>query len=168
MIFLLDANILIDLGCVEGLDTLASLGIAEVLDMVLIDCEHPKQPSLVEDIRQIGVKEITVEQKGVKAAQKYRKGRLSLQDALNLHHAKTFGHTLLTNEQPLRSVCIEEEVPFHGMLWIVEQVHNLQLRSVAQLCNWLQILEQLNRWLPKTELEELRQKLGCSDQKSLH
>lgn len=40
MILLSDANVLIDLGYVDGLDVLCHLGQVEVLDVVLLECEH--------------------------------------------------------------------------------------------------------------------------------
>ncbi len=163
MIFLLDANVLMDLGYVDGLDVLSSLGTSEVLDVVLLECEHPKQPSLVSDIRESSIQEVITEQTWVKAAQIYRKGRLSLPDALNFSYAKTFSRILLTNEQPLRSLCTNETVQYYGMLWVIEQAYSGHLKSAAQLCDWLLTLEQLNRRLPQSELQQLRQKLGCTN-----
>lgn len=39
--FLVDANVLIDLGMVQGLDLLPRLDDSEVLDVVLLECKQP-------------------------------------------------------------------------------------------------------------------------------
>ena len=162
MTFLLDANVLIDLGYINGLDVLPSLGTSEVLDVVLLECEHPKQPNLIYDIQKAGVCEIPTEKKWASAARIYRTGRLSFQDALSFYYTKAFSRTLLTNEQPLRNRCFEEDVPVHGVLWVIEQAYVSKLKSASQLCDWLLALEMFNRRPPQAELSQLRQKLGCS------
>lgn len=159
MTFLVDANVLIDLGFVEGLDVLPALGTAQVLDVVLLECEEP--PNLADNIRQAGIQEVEARQEWVKTALPYKTGRLSLPDVLNFYYAKNVGCTLLTNEKPLRNLCQQEQVPFHGLLWIIEQAYQLKLRTADQLCTWLITLEQVGSRLPTAEIAQLRQDLGC-------
>ncbi|WP_071789086.1 hypothetical protein [Leptolyngbya sp. Heron Island J] len=55
MILLSDANVLIDLGHVQGLDVLCQIETVEVLDVVLEECDHPSQPDLVANILEAGL-----------------------------------------------------------------------------------------------------------------
>jgi hypothetical protein len=100
LILLSDANVLIDLGYVSGLWVLAQLGQVEVLDVVLEECKHPRQPTLVDDIYQAGIQVVTVPHEWPALARPYQTKALSFQDVLCLYYAKTFQRSLLTNENP--------------------------------------------------------------------
>lgn len=54
-------------------------------------------------------------------------------------------------------------MPFHGLLWIIEQAYHLNLRTAQELCVWLITLEQVGSRLPKPELARLQQTLGCQN-----
>jgi len=56
LILLSDANVLIDLGFVGGLPLLTQIAPTEVLDVVLLECEHERQPGLVQSILDCGIK----------------------------------------------------------------------------------------------------------------
>jgi len=161
LILLSDTNVLIDLGHVGGIKILGQLGAVEVLDVVLLECKHPSQPDLVKDIVDAGISQIQTDVAWVKAAARYRKGNLSVPDALNIFYAKTFGCTLLTNEKPMRLVCQQELIIVHGTLWIIEAAYQQCLVPNEELCQWLLILSKLDRRLPVLEIANLRQKLGC-------
>lgn len=161
MILLADANVLIDLGHVDGLNVLCHLGQVEVLDVVLQECEHPAQPSLVDTILEVGIQEIQTERAWVALAQIYRTGNLSLQDVLNLYYAKEFDRCLLTNEKLLREQCQQKDVAVHGTLWVIKESARKQLRLNVQLCNWLKVLPTLDRRLPSREINQLRKELNC-------
>lgn len=161
MILLSDANVLIDLGYVDGLDVLCHLGQVEVLDVVLQECDHPSQPDLVKTILQIGIQEIQTQRAWVSQAQMYRTGRLSLPDVLNLYYAKAFSRCLLTNEKLLREQCQQQDVTVHGTLWVIQESARRRLRTKAQLCDWLKVLPTLDRRLPSQQINRLRTELGC-------
>lgn len=161
MILLSDANVLIDLGYVDGLPVLTQLGTVEVLDVVFDECCHPRQPDLPEAISAAGIQKVTVIKEWTLLAQAYRTGPLSPQDALYLYYVKTYQRLLLTNEKPLRRSCQEQQVPVHGTLWVIQSVYERQLLDAANLCEWLSILKRHNRRLPKTEVSALQQLLGC-------
>lgn len=161
MILLSDANVLIDLGYVNGLDVLGHLGQVEVLDVVLQECDHPSQPDLVQDIRQTGIQEIQTQREWVTQAQDYRRGNLSLPDVLNLYYAKAFGRCLLTNEKLLRKQCQQENVAVHGTLWVIREGMKNKLRTNEQFCEWLKVLPTLDRRLPKHDINLLRKELDC-------
>ena len=159
MPFLIDANVLIDLGIVQGLSILPKLDASEVLDIVLLECEEPE--GLANQVIAVGIQEIESQIKWRQKAQSFKTSRLSSQDVLNFYYAKTFQRILLTNEKPLRSLCEREGVAFHGLLWVIEQAHQSQLESSDCLCNWLLTLEQIGSRFPQRELANLRQVLQC-------
>lgn len=159
MTFLVDANVLIDLGYVRGLDILPKLGTAEVLDVVLLECEAPE--GLAEQVVAVGIQEIESQIEWVQKARPFKTSRLSSQDVLNFYYAKTFQRILLTNEKPLRNLCQREGVALHGLLWVVEQAYKLNLESSDSLCSWLLALEQIGSRFPKKALLNLRQMLRC-------
>lgn len=162
MILLADANVLIDLGYVDALKILGQMGTVEVLDLILMECEHhPRQPDLMNTILQSGIQQIQTELNWASAACVYRRGDLSIQDALNLYYAKTSGRLLLTNEKLLHSICQQEQVLVRDTLWILKEACQRSLISREQLCQWLQVLAQLNQRLATGELKHLKQKLGC-------
>lgn len=161
MTFIADANVLIDLGFVDGLDILPALDTTEVLDIVLTECLEP--PDLTDNIQAANIKPVESETSWLNAAKPYQTGRLSIADVLTFHYAKTQGCTVLTNEKPLRKLCDREQVPFHGLLWIIEQAYHLNLRTAQELCVWLITLEQVGSRLPKPELATLQQTLGCQN-----
>lgn len=161
MILLSDANVLIDLGYVDGLSVLTQLGTVEVLDVVFDECRHPRQPDLPEAIAAAGIETVPVTQAWALSARAYQQGPLSFQDALCLYYAETYQRLLLTNEKPLRRFCQERQVPVHGTLWIIQSVYERQLLDAVLLCEWLSILNRHNRRLPKAEINTLKQRLGC-------
>jgi len=161
LILLSDANVLIDLGYVGGLQVLTQLAQVEVLDVVLEECKHPRQPALVDDICQAGIQVITVSQEWPALASPYQTRALSFQNRLCLYYAKTFQRLLLTNEKPLRQCCQQQQVLVHGTLWIVRSAYDQGLIPSASLCEWLTILSERNRLLPQKEIVALRHLLGC-------
>ena len=161
MILLSDANVLIDLGYVTGLQVLTQLGQVEVLDVVLEECKHSRQPTLVDDIYQAGIQVVTVQREWTALARPYQTRALSFQDGLCLYYAKTFQRSLLTNEKPLRQCCQQQQVVVHGTLWIVRSAYDQGLIPSASLCQWLTILSERNRRLPQKEVVALRQLLEC-------
>lgn len=161
MILLSDANVLIDLGYVDGLELLVQLAPTEVLDLVLDECEHESQPGLVKAVQTAGVTVVTTQTNWVAAATAYRAGELSLRDRLNLYYAKTFERVLLAGDLPLRQRCSTEGVEVHGSLWLVEQAFALGLVTAQELCRWLRVWPTLGRRLPPRELRRLERVMGC-------
>lgn len=161
MILLSDANVLIDLGYVDGLALLDQLAPTEVLDVVLLECEHERQPELVAAVRGSGVTVIPTQANWVSAARAYRSAELSGQDRLNLYYAKTYGRILLAGDKPLRDRCGIEGVEVHGSLWLVEQAFGQSLVSAGELCRWLEVWPPLGRRFPAAELRRLSKLLQC-------
>lgn len=161
MILLSDANVLIDLGYVDGLELLVQLAPTEVLDLVLDECEHPSQPGLVKAVEEAGVTVVATQTSWVVAATAYKAGALSVRDRLNLYYAKTYERVLLAGDLPLRERCSKEGIEVHGSLWLVEQAFELGLVTAKELCRWLKVWPTLGRRLPPRELWKLARLLGC-------
>lgn len=164
MILLSDAMVLIDLGYVDGLNTLTKIAPVEVLDVVLQECEHANQPNLIKAVKDAGIKEIFTPPELASTATKYSAvhNQLSLQDSLCLHYAKQNSRILLTNEKFLRTQCSEELVQVHGTIWIMEQAHQRKLKQSKELCGWLSVLSKRERRLPPLEIERLFKMFKCS------
>lgn len=161
MILLSDANVLIDLGHVQGLDILCQLETVEVLDVVLEECDHPSQPELTTKILKAGIQLIETKVEWLQAAKAYRQGNLSSPDLLNFYYAKTYKRLLLTNEKPLRTLCQQQNVAVHGTLWVIQEAYQRRLSTPATLCRWLETLSNLDRRLPKQVINQLKNTLGC-------
>ncbi|MEO0397189.1 MAG: hypothetical protein AAF243_14565 [Cyanobacteria bacterium P01_A01_bin.137] len=161
MILLSDANVLIDLGHVQGLDILCQLETVEVLDVVLEECDHPSQPDLVTKILDAGVQLIETKVEWLQGAQVYRQGNLSNPDLLNFYYARAHSRLLLTNEKPLRTLCQQQNVTVYGTLWVIQEAYQRKLSTPATLCQWLETLSNLDRRLPKQVIKQLKTTLGC-------
>ncbi len=94
MIVLVDANILIDLWFVDGLFVLPRLGRAEVLDVVLAECDDPRQPGLLDQVERLGSVVVKTEYSWWKEACRMKTASLSVQDSLNLYYAKVYNRVL--------------------------------------------------------------------------
>lgn len=158
LILLSDANILIDLGYVDGLSLLPKIAPVEVLDVVLSECDHPSQPSLVEDIRACGIREVATEVRWMSEAKRVK--GLSSQDALNLYYAARYGRVLLTGDNRLRKQSDMSGVEVHGSIWLAEQAYRRELVATQRLCYWLHEWSKRRR-LPDEGLGRLREILGC-------
>jgi hypothetical protein len=159
LILVSDANILIDLAAVQGLEFVLHLGTLEVLDVVLTEVKNdPRIP----DLNALGVRIVTVEPEWIPQALVLKHGGLSLTDALCLHRSSTHRHVLLSNDGPLRKACAKAGVEIHGSLWVVLELHRLNLCEPAMLCGWLHDWEtNLKARLPVAQLEQVRNTLGC-------
>lgn len=163
MILLSDANVLIDLGHVGGLSLLTQLGRTEVLATVLLECDHTRQPDLVEQIKAAGIVVIDPSRGLLESADAYVDiyEELSLQDRQCLVYARDEQRTLLTGDQFLRRAAHNEQVSCHGTIWLVEEAHRQNLVLPDELCRWLTEWPLQRRRLPRAELRRLNTLLGC-------
>ena len=169
MIVVSDANILMDLGVIGGLDLLTALGPTEVLSTILLECAHEKQPTLLDDVRRAGILTIDVEKPLLLAAAAYDNQILSLKDKQALLYARETARILLTGETSLRLAAEQEQVRAHDAAWLVEQAFHRQVVPAQDLCRWLNAWPLRQRRLPKKELNRLRLMLGCGTSgKSVH
>lgn len=162
MILVSDASVLIDIGYVDALPVLSAIAPVEALDVVLLECEDPRQPGLLDAIRDAGIQEVGVEAEWVAEAVALRKGDLSLADALGFYYAKQRGRTLLATDRPLRERCVSEGVEVHGTLWIAQQALAQSLVDPEDICEWLRVWDRVDSRLPNGEVRALKAQLGCA------
>jgi hypothetical protein len=156
-----DACVIMDHGYFRGLGWLCQLGRVEVLDVVLAECRHQKQPDLVEEARAAGLIEIVAADQYATAAASSPYRDLSPVDALLLYYSMGERRTLLTNEEPLRKACETEGVEFHGTIWLLRRYFELGIAQATQLCPALDVLVKEDRRVPLKLVNELRMLLGC-------
>lgn len=161
LLLIADACVIMDHGYIGGLQWLSQLGTVEVLDVVLAECLHARQPGLVDMVRAAGIIEVEAPDKYTLAAGKSTYRDLSPVDALLLYYAQGESRTLLTNERPLRDACTNENVEVHGTLWLVRQYFEQRLASQKELCAALDELVRQDRRTPVKFVTELRELLGC-------
>jgi hypothetical protein len=161
LILLADASILIDLEYVGAVELLAMLVPCEVLDLVLMECEHDLQPDLVSKVRACGIVVIEVKQDLVEEVQRQRRGELSFNDMLTVCYARREKRVVLAGDWPMRDRCDREGVEYRGTIWIVEEMHRRRLVTASELCRWLSVWPTVGRRLPSAEIERLRALLGC-------
>lgn len=159
MIVIADANVLIDLGLVNGLGVLTQLAQVEVLDVVFNECTAPAQ--LQDLIISVGIQKIEVTIDWLLSSRQYQQGELSSPDALCLYYAKTFERGLITNDKPLRKASQQQGIEIHGTLWIIRQAYEQKILSSNELCKWISTLVKLDRRMPAQEVGKLRDLMGC-------
>jgi hypothetical protein len=117
LIHLLDATTLLALNQVQ--ETYSLLGIAEVLDVVLEECNHPDHFDSAFFLQKTGLTTIETLTSWLQNAQAYRLFGLSSQDSLNLYYAKSAQRTLITTSCVLQGVCEREAIDMQPCsLWL--------------------------------------------------
>lgn len=161
MILLADANVLIDFAYVDALDRLPRIAPVEVLDVIIDECRHADQPTLVDDITGCGIVVVETDFEQERAARAFRTDPLSMQDAMNLQYAYTRGRILLAGDLPLRMRAEQIGVAVHGSIWVIDRAIEQGLAGANEICDWLERLPVIGRRLPQEELERIRITLGC-------
>jgi hypothetical protein len=122
VIVLLDTIALIELQQAYRHSAFIQLTSVEVLDVVISEFQHPNYTDFIKIINNFGFQTIQTESTWFNAARKYRDGTLSVQDALNLHYAKTFERILVTDEKPLQIKCQQEKISNQQISWLIKQL----------------------------------------------
>ncbi|ABQ28530.1 hypothetical protein Gura_4387 [Geotalea uraniireducens Rf4] len=162
LILLADTSILIDLEYVGGIEVLPQLAPCEVLDVVLVECEHGDQPDLVQKIIRSGITVIETSFELAERATAMRRRGVSTNDMMTVCYAQEHDRVVLAGDRSLRERCEEEGVDFRGSIWIVQEAHRLGLVNAVELLRWLSVWPTVGRRLPPEEIEKLRQKLSVS------
>jgi len=116
-----DANVLIDLHAGGLLWAAFRLPFSWVTsDLVVSELEEPDGQTLVaRGLERVGLAGPQV-QEVFQLAGQYR--RVSVYDLSALVLARTLQATLLTGDKHLRRIAEREEVPVHGILWILDEI----------------------------------------------
>jgi predicted nucleic acid-binding protein len=88
-----------------------------------------------------------------------RKG-LRPADRSILLHAHELKALILTGDGSVRKECMDMDLECHGILWCVEQFLANGHYSKDQCLLALDTLQSINKWLPRSKLQELVEKVG--------
>lgn len=120
MILLLDATALLLLE--RSQEEYPSLAFAEVLDVVVAECNHPDHFDASVLLQRTGLKVIETHISWLDQAQVYRLFGLSTQDTLNLYYAKSTQRTLVTNSGVLKEICVQNKIAIQSYSWLLQTV----------------------------------------------
>ena len=103
----------------------------------------------------MGLRVLELDATGVSRAVRYRQAvpALSLSDAFALTLARRTGSTLLTGDARLRRLASDEKVVCHGVLWLLDRMHDEHTATPQQLHDGLVSIRDHPRCrLPKPEV----------------
>ena len=155
-----DANIFIDLFELELLPLLFDLDLSiHTTKEVFLECDKEqreqlatfveKQQLLVHILTEVQVKELTTLSFS---------SRLSFSDQTILSLAYKEKNRVLTGDNLIRKWCVKKELEVHGILWVLEQFTDKDLLDTAVAITKLQLLMNVNLWLPTAACEALIKK----------
>ncbi len=105
----------------------------------------------------MGLKVLDLDGEGVVRAARYRRTvpALSLSDVFALALAHRTGSTLLTGDARLRRLAHDENVVCHGVLWLLDQMHDERTATPQQLFDGLVSIRDHPRCrLPRAEINK--------------
>lgn len=108
-----------------------------------------------EDLMRLGLVIEHLDGNGVSLALAYRKRMpaLSLPDCFALALAQIHSWVLLSGDSALSRLATDEDVECHGVLWLLDKMHDANVVSIRKLHNGLTAISQHPRCrLPKTEV----------------
>lgn len=108
-----------------------------------------------EELRRLGLVVEALDGAGVSRAIAYRQRApaLSLPDCFALALAQTHAWVLLSGDGALRQLAADEAVEWHGVLWLLDQMHGADGVSIRQLHDGLTAIAQHPRCrLPQSEI----------------
>lgn len=88
-----------------------------------------------------------------------RKG-LRPPDRSVLYLAKALTGIVLTGDGDIRKECDDMTLECHGILWCIAELLRNGHYDNAQCLDVLDVLQRINKWLPKGELEKMRRELS--------
>ena len=108
-----------------------------------------------EELVRLGLSVEELDGDGVQRARAYRqqKPALSLPDCFALALAQTRSWVLLSGDSVLRQLAADEAVKCHGVLWLLDEMHNAAVVSIRELYDGLATIAEHPRCrLPKSEI----------------
>jgi len=89
-----------------------------------------------------------------------RKG-LRPPDRSVLYHAKQLAGIVLTGDGDARKECAEMKLECHGILWCIAELRRNGHFDAVRCLALPDMLEAINKWLPRAEMEKMRKELGA-------
>jgi len=159
-----DANIFFDLIGIGALGLFFQLEHeVHTTVLVLVECDTEERVALEAFITngQLHVRTFTDEELKTVGATGRRKG-LRPADRSILLQAKELDGWVLSGDGDVRKECGELSLRCHGILWCIAELHRNRHYDASKCLAVLDVLEAINKWLPKAELEKMRKELGGS------
>jgi len=156
MILVLDVSVLIDLCHCKLEPLLARLGKIVITDLVLNEVNHPLFPHFkyrlftFEDISEIISFRMVHRKPSVPDVSAY----LCAQYLITQTKQEVCTVILLTGDKNLRKLCKNSGIPYHGLLWVLDQFVSRGLLSLEEACKALQQILKEGSWLPKGETKK--------------
>lgn len=85
--------------------------------------------------------------------------RLSESDVSVIFYGKETKGVILTGDNRLRKKAESENLEVHGIIYIIKRLHSCGIISSETAIDALNNLTKNNKWLPKSEIEKLKQEL---------
>ena len=157
-----DANIFFDLLGIGALGLFFQLDHeVHTTELVMFECDIVDLDQLQAFIAsgQLRVRTFTVDEVKTVETTGRRKG-LRPADRSVLFHALELKGMVVSGDSDMRKECGEMKLECHGILWCIAELHRNGHYDAPQCLALLDILESINKWLPKDEMEKMRKELG--------
>lgn len=158
-IIISDSSCLIDLRKASLLKAFLNLPYEIVIPDTLFEEELLKFTEAEKSILlENGLKVMELPGEGVLRAQQLEAGfpALSIHDCFALALAeRTPDSILLTGDGSLRTIAGKQKIEVHGVLWAIDEMHNLKTATTAQLIKALELFES-NQALFRLPIREIR------------
>ena len=157
-----DANIFFDLLGIGALGLFFQLDHeVHTTELVMFECDIVDLDQLQAFIAsgQLRVRTFTVDEVKTVETTGRRKG-LRPADRSVLFHALELKGMVVSGDSDMRKECGEMKLECHGILWCIAELHLNGHYDAPQCLALLDILESINKWLPKDEMEKMRKELG--------
>lgn len=150
-----DTSVLIDLERGSFLETSFRLPFEFAVPDLLYERELKDYAG--DDLLKLGLRVEELDGDGIARALSYRAQRpsLSLPDCFALALAQGNSWTLLTGDGRLRELANDEHVDCHGVLWLLDEMHNAAVATVKELHAGLEAISAHPRCrLPRPEIRK--------------
>lgn len=157
-----DANIFFDLIGIGALGLFFQLDHeVHTTELVMFECDPVDLDPLQVFVAagHLRVRTFTVEEVKTVETTGRRKG-LRPADRSVLFHALELKGMVVSGDSDMRKECGEMKLECHGILWCIAELHRNGHYDAPQCLALLDVLEGINKWLPKDEMEKMRKELG--------
>jgi len=157
-----DANIFFDLIGIGALDAFFQLEHEVHTTALIVDEFSDEDRAALQafiDRRALHIRTFNEDELKLVQGTGRRKG-LRPPDRSILVRARELSGVVLTGDGDIRKECAEMKLECHGILWCINELHRNEQFDAARCLELLDVLEGINKWLPRVELEVMRRELG--------
>jgi len=156
-----DANIFFDLNGIGALALFFQLEHEVHTTVLVLDECGPEDLAALQafvDGGQLHVRAFNEEELKIVGETGQRKG-LRPADRSILLRAKELAGIVLSGDGGMRKECEEMKLRCHGILWCIAELRQNGHYDAPRCLAVLDVLESINKWLPKDEMEKMRKEL---------